>query len=578
VLKQLFIKDFAIIDRLDLDLAPGMTALTGETGAGKSIVIGALHLVLGGRASTDVIRAGSDTAEVSATFRFEDPGVRERVSARLREQDIPLDDDELLVRRIVSRSGRNKIYVNGTLVTAAVLSALTGDLVDITGQHEHVWLLQPETQLELLDAFGGLGPQVAEVQAQYEHAREIHDEIRRMRQGEQEVLAREDYLSFQVRELREAGPLPGEEQQLAKDRKRLAGAERLRLAVASAEETLYSGEHAAVELLGGVKDSLSQLADIDDGLGPLARSLAEAQTVVEDVSRSLQRLLSRVQVDPEKLAVMDDRLELIRRLARKHGCVPDGLPGKLADLELELEGITHRDEKLRQLEKDLAVAKGALTALCVDLSDKRKKGALRMAHATLEEVATLGMEQASLQFAVEPLPARGETADLFLEPPDGPPRRVSARGMDRVEMRICANPGEEMKPLSRIASGGELSRLLLAIKRVMAQRDPVPVYVFDEVDAGVGGAMGEAIGLKIRGVSQMRQALCVTHLPQIAAHADHHFVVEKEVEGGRTVSRVRRLGNQERAEELARMLGGLAITDATRAHAREMLKAARAAP
>ncbi|MEW5853512.1 MAG: DNA repair protein RecN [Myxococcota bacterium] len=575
MLKQLCIKDFAIIDRLDLDLAPGMTAITGETGAGKSILIGALNLVLGGRAVTDVIRNGSDTAEVSATVQVGEGEIYERVIGRLKEQDITVEDGEILIRRIISRSGRNKIYVNGTLVTAAVLAQLTEGLVDITGQHEHVWLLQTDTQQDLLDSFGGLQALRHEVQTQFEKTREIHEELRRLKQGEQELIAREDYLRFVVKELKDLSAQPGEEQKLLGDRKKLANAERLRVAAAHAEESLYSGEHAAVEIVGAVKDSLNQLSDADETIAPLARSLADAQAIIEDVSRSLQKFGARLNVDPEKLSNVEERLESLRRIARKHGCLPDALPGKAADLEKELSSITHRDERTKQLDKDLAAAKKRLAELCVDLSEKRKKVGIRLAHAALEELSTLGMERASLQIAVEPLPTRGEAGDLFLEMPEGPPRRVGARGVDRVEFRIAPNPGEDMKPLAKIASGGELSRVLLALKRVVAQKDPVPVYVFDEVDAGVGGAMGEAIGIKIRGVSVLRQALCVTHLAQIAAQADHHLVVEKLVDDGRTISRVRKLGQQERVEELARMLGGITITDATRTHAKDMLRYAR---
>ncbi|MBI5493778.1 MAG: DNA repair protein RecN [Deltaproteobacteria bacterium] len=575
MLKHLAIKDFAIIDKLELDFSPGMTVLTGETGAGKSIIIDALHLVLGGRAVTDVIRTGSDTAEVTATFSV-DGAVRERTGQRLKEQDIAVDDGELLIRRIVSRSGRNKIYVNGTLVTAAVLQAITSGLVDITGQHEHVWLLEPDTQLELLDAFASLGALRTEVASQYGLTREIYDELRRLKLGEQETLAREDFLRFQVGELKDLAPQAGEEEKLAVARKRLANGERLRTAVAHAEESLYSGEQAAVELVGAVRDSLQAFTEVDDAVAPMARAVGEAQAIIEDVSRSLQKFMNRIQVDPEKLAHVEDRLEKLRRLSRKHGTTADGLVGKLAELEKELHGITNRDERGKALEKELGQARKRLGELAQDLAEKRRRAALKLVHATLEELGTLGMERASLQVAVEPLPQKGEGADLTVDVGEMT-KRVGPRGLDRVEIRFSANPGEELKPLAKVVSGGELSRVLLALKRVLAQRDPVPVYVFDEVDAGVGGAVGESVGLKIKAVSALRQAMCVTHLPQIAAHADHHYVVEKVVQDGRTASRVTRLTADQRVEEVARMLGGLTITDATRTHARDMLRHARGA-
>lgn len=575
MLKHLVIKDFAIIDQLELDFAPGMTVLTGETGAGKSIVIDALHLVLGGRAVTEVIRTGSDTAEVVATFSLADAWLRQRMEPRLKEQDIGVEEDEMLVRRIVSRSGRNKIYVNGTLVTAAVLQQLTAGLVDLTGQHEHVWLLQPDTQLELLDVFGSLVPLRTQVGVEYERTREISDELKRLKQGENETLAKEDYLRYQVGELKDLSPQPGEEEKLQAQRKRLANGERLRVSVTHAEESLYSGEHAAVELVAAVKDSLAAFQDVDEAIAPMVRNLVDAQAVLDDVSRSLQKLANKIQVDPEKLAAVEDRLEKIKRACRKHGCTADQLVQKHQELEKELSAISHRDERSKQLDKQLGEARKKLGDLAGELSDKRRKAALKLAHATIEELSTLGMERASIQVAVDPLPTKAETSDVSVDMTDGPPRKVNSKGMDRVEVRISANPGEEMRPMSKVASGGELSRVLLAFKRVLAQKDPVPVYVFDEVDAGVGGAVGEAIGIKIRGVSAMRQALCVTHLAQIAAHADHHFVVEKVVTDGRTTSTVKRLASDQRVEELARMLGGLTITEATRTHAKDLLKQVR---
>ena len=577
MLKNLVIRDFAIIDALDLDLMPGMTVLTGETGAGKSIIIDALHLVLGGRANTDVIRTGSDTAEVTATFGLMDAELRARVETGLRSQDIPLDDDELLIRRIISRSGRSKVYVNGALITVAVLQDLAGGLVDITGQHEHVWLLQPDTQLELLDAYAGLGELRVQLAAQYDVTRKVNEELKGLRQNEQEQLAREDFLRFQVGELKDLNPVLGEEAGLNAQRKKLANGERLKIALAQAEETLYSGEHAAVEMVGAVRDSLRALSDVDEGMGPLASALADAQAIIEDVSRSLHKQVQRVAVDPERLAEMEERLERYHRTSRKHACTADGLVAKLDELSRELHTITHRDEVGKGLEKQLADHKRQLLAMCTELSDGRRKAALKLAKATLEELAGLGMERAGLQIAIDPLPMRQDASDVSVEMNEGPPRRVGPRGMDRVEFRISANPGEEMRALAKVASGGELSRVMLALKRVLASRDPVPVYIFDEVDAGVSGSVGESIGTKIRGVSRERQAMCVTHLPQIAAQAEHHLMVEKVVQNGRTATRVRALNGDDRVEELARMLGGRVITDATRANARDLLQQAGAA-
>jgi DNA repair protein RecN (Recombination protein N) len=576
MLKHLFIKDFAIINQLDLDFSPGMTVLTGETGAGKSMVVGALNLVLGGRAQVDVIRFGCESAEVAATFVLREGSTRDRVVESLREQDIPLEDDALLVRRVVSMSGRSKAFANGVPITVAVLSNIARGLVDITGQHEHVWLMRPDTQLELLDAFASLMPLRADVRASYRDARALENELKALEQKEQKSLAQEDFLRFQIQELRDLNAVPGEETRLLVDRKRLANVEKLRAAVAMGEEALYGGEQAVVEVLSRVGHGLRAAQDADQALAEMLPQVEEAQTLVEEVSRRMARFLARLEADPARLAELDERLEKLRRACRKHACPADGLTGKLAELEAELSAMSKHQERLSEVIAMADRAKQELGRLSEGLSVKRRAAAARLAGVTLAGLAPLGLAGAQLAVAVEPWTSPDDEDALTFETAAGP-RRITARGMDRVEFRFSANHGEAVRPLSKVASGGELSRLLLALKRALAAKDPVPVYVFDEVDVGMGGAVAEAVGGQIRAVSGHCQALCITHLPQIAAQADHHWIVEKGIEAGRTVSRLRNLGSAERVEELARMLGGKTISDATRRHARDMLRGARSA-
>ena len=560
MLSSLTIRDFAIIDRVTLELGPGLTVITGETGAGKSILISALNLVLGGRATTDVIRAGAEAATVEAVF---DPGEAPELAARLADAGVALDGP-LIVRRVLARNGRHRVYLNDTAVTLGTLAQVAGGLVDISGQHEHYSLLRIEFHLDLLDRMAGLGGLRAEVAAAYEAQAEVEAALTALLEAQRQKGERLEVLRFQRQELTAAELKdPLEDDALEGERKLLRNAEKLRTMSKHAESALYADDGAAVERLGRAARSIRELAEVDPTLAPVAQDLDTAAALAEEAARTLGAYARRVHADPERLEAVEARLALLSKLRRKYGATLAEVIARRDALEAELSTLENADEAIAQLEKARARAATATAKVARKLTKARREAGDKLSGAIQGELADLGMGRAVIQVRVEPL-GRGaglEADDLH----------VTARGADKVEILLSANPGEPPQSLAKIASGGELSRFMLAVKRVIADRDSVGTYIFDEVDTGVGGPTAEAIGRKLRSVSAQRQALCITHLPQIAAMGDAHLRVEKRIEGDRTFSQVVTLEDDARTEELARMVGGATVTETTRALARELL-------
>lgn len=568
MLVHLSIRDLAIIDALELSLGPGMTALTGETGAGKSILIDAIGLLLGGRARADVIRTGAEEAEVAAQLSLSGR-VLDEVRRRLEAEGLPpCEDGALLLRRVVSRAGRHKQFVNGTLATVAQLKEVAEPLVDITGQHAHQALLRSGVQRELLDAFGDHDALLDEVGRLYDEAHALAAERDRLSASEEEKLRRAEYLRFQVDEIRALDPRPGEVEALAEERARLMHAEKLKEAVARALDALVEGGEDALARVQVAAQALGKAGAHDARLAKLAGLLEEAAALIDEVGRELGRY-GDAEEDPGRLEEVDERLDALRKVLRKHGGDIASVLSQAEQMERELEELEHAEERLAEVEKALKKKTAELIEAAGALSGKRRAAARIFASRVEEELQDLGMPKARLDMRVEPLPA---TADAIFVGGTGEARYALSRsGADRVEMFLAANPGEDAAPLSKVASGGELSRVLLAIKRVLLEKDPVPVTLFDEVDAGVGGAVGEAIGDKLRTIAEGRQVIVVTHLAQIAARAHHHLRVEKAEVNGRTRARIEPLEGEARLEEIARMIGGRTLTDTTRDHAAEML-------
>ena len=562
MLAQLTVRNVVLIESLVLELAPGFNVVTGETGAGKSMVVDALSLALGARARPDLVRAGAGEAEVEALFELE-PG--SRAAARLEAAGIPAER-ELVVRRVVQAEGRSRAYVNGRLCTAAQLAEVAADLCDIASQHESVSLTDPSTHVEYLDAFGKLGQERARLAEQVDALAEVVRERDEASAQERNRAEREDFLRWQLKEIEELDPRDGEETELEHERARLRHAEKLQAATSRAAERLYDGEAAMCDELARIGAELDQAAGIDGSLAPLARSVESARAELSDVARALSRYAEGVEASPERLAEVEERAFRLQKLLRKHGPATADLLAHKASVARELASLASASERVAELDAEKARRVTEAGAAARALSRKRRDAAERLADAIGKELSQLGMGRARV--IVDVSPSAGASDALMV---DG--ARLTRAGIDRVEFLIAPNRGEEPRPLRKIASGGELSRALLALKRVLADQGPAGTFVFDEVDAGVGGAIAEVIGRSIADIARHRQVVCITHLPQIAALADAHFVVDKHEARDRTSTSVRRLGDKERVEEIARMLGGIRVGDAARKAAVELLSA-----
>ncbi len=566
MLKELNIKNIAIIDQLRVEFAPGLNVFTGETGAGKSIVVDALNLALGERASADLIRTGCQEAVVEAAFELNGRGTAE-ITALLSEQGIEVNPGEdLIVRRVLSSSGKNKVYINGSLANLNTLTALGAILADIHGQHEHQSLLSLERQMEMLDSFGGLSELRGALSDAYHRLQDARKELAELEAGERDRAQREDMLRFQKNEIEAAMLKPGEDGDLANEQKLLANSEKIAGLSHAADEALYSSENSVLTGLKKAMTNLRDIAAIDNRLAPVLELCEAGRAQIEEASREVSAYAGRVEFDPDRLEQIGDRLDLVQKLKKKYGSTIDEIIefGKRASAELErMERSTDEIERLR---KEIHSIKSGLTAKAQELTKKRG-AASRVLEKKIEvELSHLGMKKATFTVKITQEPGQDTLNGHKLGP----------RGADHVEFLISANPGEEPKPLVKIVSGGELSRIMLALKTILMEGDSIPTLVFDEVDAGIGGAVAEEVGKKLRRVAAKRQVFCITHLPQIASMATSHYGVSKSVKKDRTNTEVRLLEKKDRVDEIARMLGGKIITEATLKHAEEMIERGRA--
>ncbi|HEY2733093.1 MAG TPA: DNA repair protein RecN, partial [Polyangiales bacterium] len=510
------VKNLAIIDTLEVEFPAGMNVVTGETGAGKSILVNALSLVLGARGEPQVVRTGAAEAEVEALFDIADhPRARERAA------EMGIDaDDELVLRRVIQASGRTRAYVNGRLASAAQLAELARGLCDISSQHEHHTLVDAGSHVHFLDAFAALEPLRAEMVSAYHALSEAHTTLESHGDDSSKRVERADLLRYQIREIEELDPQPGEQTALLEERERLRHAERLAEVTGHAEDVLYARDGALCAELARLLRGLQEAVPLDARLGPIAVQLASAHRELEDASRELGTYARAVVHDPARLAEVDERLDAMSRLARKYGGSVESALAHKERARLELNTIDHGAEHREALEKARAAAEARAREVAEQLSRARRAAAQTLGRAVSEELASLAMGDATITVEVEP--SRGREGELAV---DGV--RLSTTGIDRVEFLIATNAGETPRPLSKIASGGELSRAMLALKRVLAGLGPGGLYVFDEVDAGVGGAVAEVIGRKIRDVSRHHQVICITHLAPIAVFANAHYRVQK---------------------------------------------------
>jgi len=577
VLRELYIQDYAIIEQLQLRFDPGFTVLTGETGAGKSIIIGALSLLLGGRGGTDFIRAGAERAIIEGTFSLNKDLQATLIPLLARDGlDDPHDPAILHLAREIRSNGRSISRVNGRAVALKMLRQIGEHLVDIHGQTEHLSLMRVSEHVDMLDRYGGLGDLRAQVAAQVQRLRQVRDELQSLRQDERELARRVDLLKYQVAEIEAAHLDPDEEQGLLQERTRLANAEQLIELADEAYLALYEGgeeQASAFDLLQAAARALAGLIRLDASTSPLGETAEAAGYQVEDLAQSLRAYRESIEYNPQRLEQVEDRLAQIRSLQRKYG---DSIAQVLAfalEARQELETIEHSGERIAELEAEQDHLLHEIGRLGLELSERRREAAARLAAGIEAELEQLSMARA--HFGVD-FQWRETPDGAYVE---GQRLAFDQTGLDRAEFMVAPNVGEPLKPLVRTASGGETSRLMLALKTVLAQADRTPTLIFDEIDAGIGGRVGAVVGRKLWGLTvaddqaHRHQVLCVTHLPQLASYADLHLHVCKEIVDERTVTNVHRLAGQERERELAAMLG--ALTDKTLASAREILSASQ---
>lgn len=566
MLRFLAIRQVAVIDELEVEFAPGFNVLTGETGAGKSIVTRALTLLCGARPSVDILRSDADEASVEGVFEAIPAESLERLG-------LPVAD-EVVVRRVVARNGRARAWVNGAAVAAPQLSALGPALMRVYGQHEHTALLRADSHLEILDDFAHLQALRTELQhlyAQWQAACRQWDRARQQAASRSERL---DLLGYQIAELRQAAVGTGEKERLLSEREKLRHVEKLQRWCGESEAALESGDFPVVATVSRVAAALADAARVDPAVHDCAALVEQARTLVQQAAFELRRYLDRLEFDPERLAAIEDRLALIGRLERKYGCDADALPERLAQLEQEAEALESGTLDPRALLEAAREAFARARAVALELSAQRQRAAQELATRMRKELRALGMPQAS--FHVEFVRRAAEALPETLSGSEDA-RTVDAlgpAGADQVEFYWSANPGETPRPLARIASGGELSRVMLALKVLSAGPNTAGAWLFDEVDAGIGGTTATAVGKRLHLLARHQQVLCITHLPQIAVYADCHLAVDKVVRGGKTYTTAKVVQGEERVRELARMLGKAGAE--SERYARELLAAVKA--
>jgi len=565
MLREIGIRNFILIEDLRLDLDKGLNVLTGETGAGKTIALDALGLLLGDRFKSEQVRQGAERANIDGTF--ETPTHKD-FETWWKQRGFE-KTDEILIRREGYPDGRSKAYLNDQPVTLGALQELGAHLANVHGQNEHQQILEPAVQLALLDRFGGLEEKREGIGPLFRVWKNLQEQLSAKELSEEERLQRIDVYRFQLQEIEKAQLKPGDEEELAQRLPELKNAERLQVLANGANGALYQDEGSALERLGQAEKAFQSLANLAPSVEPLSKELAEAKARLEEVAHSLQSLAGRWEADPAVLEEALNRLDLLSRLKKKYGSSVEAVLAHAERLRADLDGLEHTDQRRQDLEKQVVKAEGELLKASLELSAKRKKAAKALGGAVQGELADLGLKQAIFQCRVDSASPAASLRPL----PKGEgwgEAKYSSTGIDEVVFEWAPNPGEGIQPLKAIASGGEMSRVMLALKSVLAGADAVPTLVFDEIDAGIGGLTALAVGKKLRTLARHHQILCVSHLPQIASCASAHFQVSKRTAKSRTFAVIARLGSDERINELARLLGSH-VTPTSVQHAKELL-------
>jgi len=563
MLKELRINNFAIIDNLHVEFSSGLTALTGETGAGKSIIIDALNLILGGRADSNFIRTGETSATVESIFEInnlETLGI-------LKELGISSDNGEIVLRRTISSSGKNRCLINDSTVTVGILGVLGNRLVDIHGQHDHQALLNPETHVDILDLYGKTTEERKEFSKKYSNYLEEIRKIDELRSKESNRIEREDFLKFQINEIDKANLSINEENQLKSEKNKLQHAEKIEGSMKLVLDLIVDEEGAVFDRFGIAQKKLESLLSIDPELEKQVQRGQTAFYEIEELVEELRDYLHKIEFNPSRLEEIEDRMAEINGLKRKYGGDIDLILSQRDKIAEELDTLSNFQENIESIQKCINSHQIVLANNSVTLADKREKTARVFKKNVEKELSDLGMKDVKLEVQFN-----YEDDDLSFVAYRKQKVKINSTGIGVIEFLFSPNLGEDLKPLVKVASGGELSRLMLALKSNLNKQDIIPVMVFDEVDAGIGGKIAEVVGNKLKKIATGKQVFCITHLPQIAGKAGSHFIVFKTVKDKRTHSSIRRLSEQERVEEIARMSSGEKITKTTLKHAREMIQ------
>ncbi|MFC7320828.1 DNA repair protein RecN [Halobacillus campisalis] len=565
MLTELSIKDFAIIDKVTITFKEGLTVLTGETGAGKSIIIDAIQLLSGSRGSVEFVRHGTKKADIEGLFTVENS---HPVYSKAEEFGIDISEDGMVVlQRTITNQGKSICRVNGKLVTLAILKEFGRSLIDIHSQHETQSLMDPERHIELLDLYAHrkLKDTKDEYTIQYEQLLSLKKRYNELSENEQEMAQRLDLLEFQLRELQEAELMPNEDEELSEERKKLMNFEKVYQGIHDAYNSLY-GEQRGLDWLSHAMSSLESAAGYDEQTSKLSEELNNHYYMVEEISFQLSSQLTEMEFDPERLNFIESRLDELNRLKKKYGQTVERMMEYASEIEEEIDEIKNKDSHLNRLEIQMKDAGADAVLEAKHLHEIRAKAAVELSESIHEELKDLYLEKAA--FNVGFSYKEGNSSDPEL---DGQPIRLNKRGMDFITFLITTNPGEPLKEIHKTASGGELSRIMLALKRIFSKHQGVTSVIFDEVDTGVSGRVAQAIGEKIHGISEGSQVLCISHLPQVAAMADTHIRIEKEVKNDRTSTLVYELSEEDKADEISRMISGAEMTATTIEHARELL-------
>ena len=554
MLGSLRIKNLATIEDLDLQFQPGFTILTGETGAGKSIIIDGIRLVLGDKAGADVIRTGKAEATVEAVFRL--PQIK-NVPAELAADE----EGTVYVQRTITQEGTGKAYLNGVLVPARKLKEVGPFLVDVYGQNDHIFLLQTENHLRYLDEFLGLGGLREEVGHLAQELRRLSRQKEELRSRQREREQRLDFLSFQIKEIEAAGLRAGEWEEFLAERNILKNSEKIARLVETGLDCAYGEEGSVAAGLAKLSEVVRELAGYDQSFSMYEESLGQSAIAVRELADALIKVKERQGLGPERLEELEARLSQIEKLRRKYGETVEDILRHLAGAKLEFDGLTRSEEKLADIEAEIGRALGGYQEKAEKLSRERLDGSARLQSLVEKEIALLGMRQARFKVSLQKAP-----------PESLAPESARETGIDEVEFLISPNPGEDVRPLRKVASGGELSRIMLALKTIGQEKERLKTLIFDEIDSGIGGKTAECIASKLRALALRHQVICITHLPQIASFAPHHYRIEKKVARDRTFTTVQELGFEERVEEISRLLSGSRLTEASLRNAREMLR------